>query len=311
METVLHIGCHRSGSTTFQAYLDTHAAALRQKGVVSWGPDRTRKGLFAGLIPRKTGPRSIEAHARAVGRIRMNLAQTQQTGAKALLVSDQNLMGSVQANLRAGSLYPAIGERMAQVAHGFGEHLTRIVLVFRSQDRYWASALSTAVANGAPIPSQTQLKEIATRPRRWRDVITDLACAVPKAEICVIPYEAFCADPETLMGTTCKLPAVRNTQREWHHRALSANGLRRALMQQGADPEAIPSGDTPWTPFSERQIAHMQEHFADDLFWLAAGAEGLAKLTEQAMPGGRGKAHRDGAIRGRENDQKGSLEQTG
>lgn len=241
----------------------------------------------------------------------MSVAKTAHSGAKALLISDENMIGSVRSNLRSGALYPAIGERMARYAEAFDGRLTRVVLVIRGQDRYWTSAMSYGVARGHKVPSEQKRAEIAAGPRRWRDVITDLACAVPDVEINVIPFEAYCANPETLLGTTCKLPSVRAGAFEWLNRAPDLPALRGLLSERGDDPLTIPGGEGQWAPFTPAQTAHMQEQFEDDLFWLAAGAGGLATLTEQAMPGGRGKAHRNGTIRGRENDEEGSLEYTG
>ncbi len=315
METVLHIGCHRSGSTTFQSYLRNHSKSLRDKGVVCWDPRRTRGGLFSGLLPAKAGQNAglnaAHAAARAVGRVRLNLAKAAQNGAGALLVSDENMIGSVRANLRAEALYPAIGDRMARIGHAFEGHLTRIVLVIRAQDRYWPSAISYGIARGCAVPDSDKLARIAEDTRTWRDVITDLACAAPDAEICVIPFEAYCANPETLLGSTCKLPTVRAANHEWLNRAPDANGLRSLLLERGDDPDAIPPSQERWQPFTERQLAQMKEQFEDDLFWLAAGAGGLATLTEEAMPGARGKAHRDGTIRGQRNDEKGQMERAG
>jgi hypothetical protein len=241
----------------------------------------------------------------------MNLAKAAQSGARGLLVSDENMIGSVRANLRAEALYPAIGERMARIAHAFEGHLTRIVLVIRAQDRYWPSAVSYGIARGCAVPDAEKRARIANGTRTWRDVITDLACAAPGVEICVIPFEAYYANPETLLGSTCKLPTVRAASYDWLNWAPDANGLRSLLLERGDDPEAIPPSQDRWQPFSGAQLAHMQEQFEDDLFWLAAGAGGLAKLTEEAMPGARGKAHRDGTIRGQRNDEKGQMERTG
>ena len=52
-------------------------------------------------------------------------------------------------------------------------------------------------------------------------------------------------------------------------------------MRHGASPAALPQQDGRWRPFSPPQMAAMAEAYADDLFWLRAGADGLATLTEE------------------------------
>lgn len=311
MQTVLHLGSHRTGSTTFQAYLRDHSASLAGKGLVFWDPRRTRNGLFDGLMPKKPGSAGAQAQRQAEGRIRMNRAKVLLGGAEALLVSDENMIGSVRANMRAGQLYPAIGERMARVMQAFAGDVDRIVLTIRSQDRYWASALAYGVARGAAVPSTEKIARIAASTRTWRDVITDLACAAPDVDICVIPFENFYANPETLLGEACGLPTARAGAYDWLNSAPSLPKLRAILAEHGDDPASLPEGQGRWEPFTRAQRSALQEQFEDDLFWLAAGAEGLARLTEKAMPGERGKAHRTGATRGHEDDKEGSLERTG
>lgn len=311
MEIVVHLGSHRTGSTTFQSYMRLNNDALNKAGISFWGPRRTRKGLFSGLIPGKPGSRRKDAQARAQGRVQLNLEKARAAGFETVLVSEENMIGSVRANIREAQLYPSIGERMARYAQAFDGKITRIALGIRAQDRYWASAIAYGVGRGHPVPGERKLKAIAQSNRSWRDVITDISCAVPDAEICVLPYESYYANPKTLLETTCRLNAPVTGGYEWLNRAPDIPTLRQMLEERGQDPAQLPEGDGAWQPFSVSQIADMQERFADDLFWLAAGAGGLATMTEEAMPGGRGKAHRTGDTRGQEDDEKGSLDKTG
>ncbi len=51
MRLILHIGAHRTGTTSFQSYMRRHSAELSDAGIGFWGPVRTRKGLFSGIQP--------------------------------------------------------------------------------------------------------------------------------------------------------------------------------------------------------------------------------------------------------------------
>ena len=62
------------------------------------------------------------------------MARTAQSGVRKLLVSDENMIGTVRHNLRKRALYPAIGERMAYFAQAFDGRLKRVVLNIRSHE---------------------------------------------------------------------------------------------------------------------------------------------------------------------------------
>ncbi|MDA7425890.1 hypothetical protein [Thalassococcus lentus] len=284
MDTILHVGTHRTGTTSFQRYMRQHKAALAGQAVGFWGPWRTRGGLLNGLLER---PRKNSQSARAAGRVRMNLTCAERRGTAVLIVSDENMLGTARANLRAGKLYPDAGERMARAHAGFGAP-RRIVLQIRSLDQWWASALSFLVARGLPVPDADTLQAIAHSPRSWRQVITDLSCAWPGSEIMVTPFERFGARPDRLfhrMTGSLSVPFASSTE-FWANRSPDRLALQKILHDRADDPSIIPPGQGRWMPFSQEQASALREAYADDLFWLRAGADGLAFLTEETEPEG-------------------------
>ena len=42
----------------------------------------------------------------------------------------------------------------------------------------------------------------------------------------------------------------------------------------------LPPGDGRWAPFDPCQTAALRETYADDMMWLAGGADGLARLLK-------------------------------
>lgn len=278
MEIILHVGAHRSGTTTFQQYMRSQIADLEAQSVGFWGPVRTRKSIFPGLFRHPSNPKV--AH-RAEGRVQMHLARSRIGGVKQLLVSDENMIGASRQCLREGALYPAIGDRMARISAAFGGQVTRVVMTIRAQDLWWASAAAFTVARGHPIPSSEHRDRIAQSARTWRDVITDLACAVPDAELLVMPFEKSAGSPHLLLKAATGFDAAPDAQTPWLNRSLNARDLRGLLADQGADPSQIPDQAVRWQPFSTEQTAQLRENYADDLHWLTAGADGLATLTEE------------------------------
>lgn len=282
MDVILHLGAHRTATTTFQHYVRDHVDDLERQDVGYWGPQRCRKSVFPGLFRSVVGVRGRNVTRRAEGRIRMFSQQEQSRGVRQLVVSDENLLGTCAQNLRSERLYPAAGERTARVSAAFGGRLRRIVLSVRSPELYWASASALTVSRGHPVPSETRFAAIAQSRRTWRDVITDLACAAPGADIRVLLFEAYAGRPEVVLRAALDRDAPQDTTRRWLNRSQDIPALRATLAHHGADTSRLPDGVGRWQPFTEEQIAQLRETYADDLHWLTAGADGLATLTEDA-----------------------------
>ena len=119
MEIILHLGAHRTATTSFQHYMGANAATLTAQGLGVWGPDVTRDGILTGVIPLPGGESARRQMDRARGRIALRLAQARKAGLRRIVVSDENMIGAARRNLRQGRLYDSAGERMARFAHAF------------------------------------------------------------------------------------------------------------------------------------------------------------------------------------------------
>lgn len=284
MDVILHLGAHRTATTTFQHYMRDQMEGLTDQGVAYWGPKHTRRSVFPGLFRPVVGLKGRNVTRRAEGRIRMFCHQAQAHGVERLLVSDENLLGTCHQNLIAARLYPAAGERTARISAAFGGRLRRIVLCVRSLDLWWASAFALTVSRGHPVPTARRLSAIASSRRSWRDVITDLACAAPGAEIEVMPFEAYAGRPDAVLCHALDDDAPADAKHRWLNRSPDLRDLRAILAQEGADPDLLPDDTGRWQPFDAGQAAALRENYADDLHWLTAGADGLATLTEDRHP---------------------------
>ena len=272
MDVILHIGAHRCATTTFQQYMRANTDKLAADGIGFWGPRRTRNGLFSGLIPGAHVATGRDLPRRAAGRIQLNCSQSARSGIKKLVVSDENMMGTVRENLRMGELYSGVGERVARYVHAFGDRISDIVLSIRSPELYWASALGYGVLRGRGAPVPQALDKLAHGPRSWRDVVRDAACGAPNARLRVFPFEVFAGQPDVQLAMMTGLPAPRTHAREW----LNATPRLEQLREISG---GLPSGEGRWQPFDRAQISQLRESYSDDLMWLAAGGDGLAQLV--------------------------------
>lgn len=302
MDVILHVGAHRTGSTSFQHYLRAHRAGLEAVGIGFWGPWRTRRGLLDGI----TEPRQIPAEAtRRAGRVGVNLAGAQRRGIGTLLISDENMLGSPRRNLRRGTLYHDAGERLARLAHAFGQP-RRITLQVRALDAWWASSMAWLIPRGEAVPDADQRARIAADTRGWRQVITDIACACPGSEILVTPFESYGNRPDRLLAAMTGrtgVPPVR-AGAFWVNRRPDLATLRACLAERGQDGAVLTANGPRWQPFDARQVAELRERYADDLFWLMSGADGLAELRQEEAPARPGTIPAAGVqVKGRGHDR--------
>jgi hypothetical protein len=289
LEINLHIGAHRNASTTMQQFLDRNQTGLRQTGVEVWTPSRTRKGLFAGLIerPEDVTEQLERRGSRSCGLIAIEMERLVRAGRRQLLISDENMIGTTRNNLRHVRLYPRVDERLRRFRPGLAPGLRRIGLSIRSYDTFWASCLAFGLTQGFRMPLTADLDHYITQPRRWRDLVRDVASAFPGVEILVWPYERFAGQPDVQLailtgGIASDLPFTG--ARDWTNASPRCDKLRRILIQRGetALGRSFSDQDGRWMPFDEAQRLALRAQYAVDLDWLRRGADGLARLVEQA-----------------------------
>lgn len=275
MDIVLHIGAHRTATTTFQSYLRRHLPELARMGIGVWGPLRTRKGLLSGIRPDAPNLAAAGAHLRA------QLQRRRAAGLGTLLISDENILGSVQANLKDRQLYAGLDARLGAYAQAFDGQVTRIVLSIRSLDAWWGSVAAYGIGRGAPPLSRKARHEIALSERSWQDVVTEVARAFPGAELRVQPFEGR---PEPLFLAATGQIGPTDAAPEWRNAAPDLTSLRAILRKRGLA-HLLPLGAGRWEPFTDEERSALRERYEDDLFWLRAGAGGLATIRENQPQG--------------------------
>lgn len=284
MDVILHLGAHRTATTSFQYYMQRHAIPLAEQGVGYWGPQRSRRGVFSGTLPSGIDPTQDDAVFTDVrSPIDQYLEQAQQRGVQSLIVSDENMIGDLRGNISAKRLYADAGARMATFAKAFDGCISAMVLSPRSLETYWSSVLGHGIALGHDVPDRADLRDIAMHARGWRDVISDIAQAVPGVPLRILPFERFMGQPDVFLARGAQLDAPFDTQRAWLNRAPTLPDLRRILKEKGGAPVELPFGMGRWNPFTNEENAALRERHADDIMWLTAGADGIATLTEDSL----------------------------
>lgn len=285
MDIMLHLGAHRSASTTFQSFLWTNRVRLSRQGLTCWTPKRTRDGLMRGLM-RHPALMTLEDERRgfrSVGRIRVEIGRLARAGQRGLLISEENMLGTMSNNMADFRLYPLLKERLLRFAPAFDGHEIRIGLCIRSYEDYWTSCLANLMARGRTAPTVDELDFLTTQPRRWRFLVRDIAAAFPQAEMFVCPFERIAGQPSELLGHFWPEDAKNLEHQEaWRNRSPKLTILNEIMAMRGeaALDERPVDADARWMPFDEDQRDVLRAEYRRDLAWLKAGAEGLAHYID-------------------------------
>lgn len=317
MDITLHLGAHRTATTSFQAYLTQNRKKLRDHGLVCWTPKQTRDGRMEGLFrrPSKMTPLNKKAAQRSIGRLKLALASLEQQGARELLISEENLIGTMRCCTAGVALYPDASARLRRALPAFGTQLSGLAVTIRSYETYWASVYARLVLQGTAFPQEDQLDALVTQPRRWRHVVEDIAKACPDVPLKIFAFERIAGRPERVLANLVpSLPHLpRAGARVWHNARHPVPALRKIAEERDHD-SAIPLGKLgrKWHPFNDLQSDALRDQYQEDLSWLRSGADGLARLVEDreqmdVSQGGRLHRRRAGGERQRSDGKQSAI----
>jgi len=171
-EMVLHLGAHRTGTTSLQAYLRANSDLLAARGVECFTPRELR----------------ADEDVRYYGMPRC-------------IVSEENIIGSMRNNMARGTLYSDVGDRLLRHP-ALLEQTTTIVLSIRDLADWWRSAILFTVYHARrpiKVPTPTDMLRIAMRPRGWMQVAEDIHRAAPHARLVVRDFGWRTANPSLFL----------------------------------------------------------------------------------------------------------------
>lgn len=278
MDVILHVGSHRTATSALQHHMSYHRSAIAADGAVYWGPKITRGGLFRGAIGGVEGVMAWQER-RFSGRCAMRADAVRQTGASHLVISDENMLGSLRGTLEDTRLYPDAGRRIAAYAHGFERHNVIVALCVRDYANWWTSALAFSLMRGGPLPRTDLREHLVTQPRRWRHIVEEVARVLPNATVKVWSYEAAADEPHRLVQeltgitTPVSIAAPRNVRP-------TAEVLHDLMLSCNIDPATYHWPDGQFMPFAPNETEALSAQYEEDLAWLAAGAGGFADYID-------------------------------
>lgn len=176
MILALHLGLHKTGTSHLQAALRLNAAALGAAGVAAPPLTEVRREATARL------GREPEA-ARAW------LARLAGSGARRVVISDENLPGGLAGYAKGGPIHPALARRLAPFAAWPGE--VEVFLAVRSYEEFWPAIWLESLLHRAAGPWAAFAAGIDAERARWPDLVARLVGLFGEARVTVWDYAGY------------------------------------------------------------------------------------------------------------------------
>lgn len=295
MELILHLGAHRTGTTALQHVLRTNRKSLDRRGIGYWGPGILRKVIGAGLLQGAERQDMRGAVAADPSKARDDLGEragaARERGIARIVVSEENLIGTMPSNLGWAQLYPHTGARLAVLARLLPQAPAAIYLSIRDYAGYWASAYAFSALRRRLPDFADIAPDILRGPRGWPEVAADIAAAFPGAALKLWPYSAgrdglgrflrlitglddiAVAAEQVRRNLSISGPEVTRAQSLLRDEpGLGAAQLSQKLAQE------FPKGGPAFMPFSRAERSELNARWNRDLKRLATGQVAGAEL---------------------------------
>lgn len=193
IKTFVHLGAHRTGSSSFQVFLGHNRVLLKQAGFNLIYPDRD--GAIGGysrridLPSQSIAPEKHRPYFRHfVKPMQQRFGQMQQSGCIKTILSEENILGRMGLFFR-GRFYPQAGLRLDLVQHGLQQPIDNALLVVRNYgDLYQSSAAMLAQIRERP-PFEQTVQNLMEMQTGWPDLVNRLLRRGHVKKITVVPYE--------------------------------------------------------------------------------------------------------------------------
>lgn len=287
----LHVGAHRTGTSSLQLVLHQNQALLTQKGIML-------------RAPATSGHRNVHNHRPAFNQLykavdrslnrkffwRMPSSRRTQDAldrylspaygeCNELLVSDENILGKAAKAKHKGILYPFLHDRVPVLRELFGENVKNVYLAVRPYDEFIFSYTSMTHVYSRPAVAFDNLAAWLENLRGgWPRVVDHLVEAFPKARITVWPHALF--DLRTRVSELCNLEeddeitiqkgeSVNSTPSLEAIRIVAESGGSSAFSKEELDELILSTADTPRPKLahfiSASLVEKMRNRYNEDL----------------------------------------------
>lgn len=183
----LHLGAHRTGTSSFQMMLAQNRAALTAAGFDLAYPGRDDiPGGDLGL--RLPSPRAADQwETRFVPACAGELQRHATDRSQAMILSEENILGRM-IHFAAGKFYPAAQARLQTIAAAAEAPVLRAVLVVRDYRALFISAWRKRAEDNAADPFKAGRHNMVHMDRGWPDLVRLILEHLKVQELVVIDY---------------------------------------------------------------------------------------------------------------------------
>ncbi|KAB2886216.1 MAG: hypothetical protein F9K34_02930 [Albidovulum sp.] len=289
-EITVHLGVHRTGTTALQRLLQRHADRLAAAGIGYLGPATLRGEELAGDLRAWTKARAA-GHAPVPSPLTAECGRLVAAGCTHVVISEENLPGTMGPNLSRAELYPNAEARLADLSAALPVAPARIFLTVRDYPGYWRSSHAHALLAGDDADFDAS-RFAGAAGNSWMPLLCAIRATFPDARVMVARHRADRSFVPALAAAMVGPGPLAGVARPWTtvNASLPADvldTLRR--MPRGPDrarmaEAARRAGGPPLDPFSAAQTAALMARFEREWAAIGTGAVPGVEILALAEP---------------------------
>lgn len=183
----VHMGAHRTGTSSFQLCLDVNSAALRAAGYGVGFPSRdgVERGNLSLRLPQ---PRHKDI-AEFVPRIRRQVSRVpMRYPSQPIVISEENIIGGL-FHFQQGRFYPAAEKRMQTLNTALETPPERALLVIREYSALYLSCFRQRAVDRKVGPFREAVPHYLAMDRGWPELVTAILDVMRPRHLTVVRYE--------------------------------------------------------------------------------------------------------------------------
>lgn len=248
VRSILHIGAHRTGTSSFQKFLRDNSGVLGSKGIEILCPPEIRSMNILDVVS-------------------LRLASRPDAAASKMIISEENLLGTMGHNIATKALYPNATANLQKLAAIYQPDV--VMLSIRELGEYWTSSILFSLSRKeTALPTCQEMADIANAPRTWVDIVEDIQSIFSSAKLIVREFTHLTDNPKRFLKVSSKWPDLNETNlnRRPQNMRPGEDKVVSVLLDRGDFNALSRLGDTrDIEVFSQSQRLKMYETYQNDL----------------------------------------------